>query len=660
MSIFALAGFVTQLFTNQIVDAKIKDRDFEGPYLWEGEVYEKALRQYNAGGFVEEYTNKETFCHSFVYHPGLSLLGDGALAVCYLLFLFWLFIGIAILADIFMAAIEQITSKSELVQIPDSDGNMIYVEKMFWNPTIANLTLMALGSSAPEIILSVADTMGTLGELPSELGPQAIVGSAAFNLLVISAVSIVSVTEIKGVKMLGVFITTAVFSTFAYVWFFLVLVVISPGYVELWEAIVTLAYMAVLCIIAYSCDVCHTKGESVEERKFQEKRKVAKAALRILAKKFGTKAMLEVGQGNQPDLPRNVHMSEQDVDNINSYYSTLLTTDAKEPIEARDVPVDELLNCLSPDNSVERIMYRKDMANVKSEFIKLEKGAKGQAAKDKQETQNDSKTVCFKHLHYEVGESNQFVTITIEKKVPEDVTFWVRTIDGTARAGEDYEEKNELFTMHAEEKEREIKINIINDSNWEPDEEFKVQLLDEIAQKRIAGNDTECVVLILDEDKPGSIGFEERQVEVRRKDQVAFIKLVRKDGSDGIISCIVNTISNEDIVPGKKAAKEGTDFIPIKSKRVEFKAGEVEHKLEIEMPDCEGDEDDNVEPEEADTVSFAIQLSKPQPNGVKLSKKNTCFVNIEATDNAAEEAADYERRKMLDFFLNEQEISWGQ
>lgn len=144
---------------------------------------------------------------------------------------------------------------------------MVEVYKMFWNPTIANLTLMALGSSAPEIILSVADTMGTLGELPSELGPQAIVGSAAFNLLVISAVSIVSVTEVKSVKMVGVFITTAVFSTWAYVWFFLVLVVISPGYVEMWEAFVTLGFMLVLCIIAYSCDVCHSKGESKEEKR---------------------------------------------------------------------------------------------------------------------------------------------------------------------------------------------------------------------------------------------------------------------------------------------------------------------------------------------------------------------------------------------------------
>jgi len=195
-------------------------------------------------------------------------MSNSSLAICYLLFLFWLFIGIAILADIFMEAIEQITSKSELVQVPDSDGNMINVEKMFWNPTIANLTLMALGSSAPEIILSVADTMGTLGDLPSELGPQAIVGSGAFNLLVISAVSIMSVNEIKSIKMVGVFITTAVMSTWAYIWFFLVLVVISPGYVELWEALLTLGFMVVLCIVAYSCDVCHSKGESKEEKRY--------------------------------------------------------------------------------------------------------------------------------------------------------------------------------------------------------------------------------------------------------------------------------------------------------------------------------------------------------------------------------------------------------
>ena len=164
----------------------------------------------------------------------------------------------------------------------DEKGNVIQIEKMFWNPTIANLTLMALGSSAPEIILSVADTMGTLGELPSELGPQAIVGSAAFNLLVISAVSIMAVDEIKAIKMVGVFASTAVFSSWAYIWFFLCLVIISPGYVELWEALVTLGFMAALCIIAYSCDVCHSSSETKSQKKVAERRAVAKAGIRVL------------------------------------------------------------------------------------------------------------------------------------------------------------------------------------------------------------------------------------------------------------------------------------------------------------------------------------------------------------------------------------------
>merc|ERR1711935_770635 len=64
----------------------------------------------------------------------------------------------------------------------------------FWNPTVANLTLMALGSSAPEILLAVLETVTRLGKCPGELGASTIVGSAAFNLLVISGISIYAVT----------------------------------------------------------------------------------------------------------------------------------------------------------------------------------------------------------------------------------------------------------------------------------------------------------------------------------------------------------------------------------------------------------------------------------------------------------------------------------
>ena len=63
-----------------------------------------------------------------------------------------------------------------------------------------------------------------------------------------------------------------------------------------------------------------------------------------------------------------------------------------------------------------------------------------------------------------------------------------------------------------------IKIEINDDPDWEPDEDFYIRLLDEVTQKRLEGDDTECKVTIIDEDKPGSIGFPETQLEVRRKD----------------------------------------------------------------------------------------------------------------------------------------------
>ena len=84
----------------------------------------------------------------------------------------------------------------------------------------------------------------------------------------------------------------------------------------------------------------------------------------------------------------------------------------------------------------------------------------------------------------------------------------VRTSDDTAKAGEAYEAYNKHMTMEAKETEREIKIAIIDDPDWQPDEEFKVTLLEPGTEQRLAGDDTECTVLILDEDKPGVIGFD--------------------------------------------------------------------------------------------------------------------------------------------------------
>jgi len=135
-----------------------------------------------------------------------------------------------------------------------------------WNPTVANLTLMALGSSAPEIILSVLETVLNLGGCPGELGASTIVGSASFNLLVISAVSIYAVNEKndndperdesvpKGVKKIydmGVFSITAFSSIFAYVWMYICL---SDQMITTVEAWLTFLFFFLLILMAWGAD----------------------------------------------------------------------------------------------------------------------------------------------------------------------------------------------------------------------------------------------------------------------------------------------------------------------------------------------------------------------------------------------------------------------
>ncbi len=156
-----------------------------------------------------------------------------------------------------MGAIEQITSTTHVIKHidPDTGKEREYRAKV-WNPTIANLTLMALGSSAPEILLSVIETLQTLGKKPGELGPSTIVGSAAFNLLIISAVSIMAVSDGSPKKIfdMGVFAVTCTASFFAYIWLYIVLMVATPDVVNIYEAVATLLFFFILVILAFIAD----------------------------------------------------------------------------------------------------------------------------------------------------------------------------------------------------------------------------------------------------------------------------------------------------------------------------------------------------------------------------------------------------------------------
>ena len=250
-------------------------KNVDEQYKFRDQTFNSYVKQISSQGYLEEYYNDQRCYSAMIDVPGTSLMPAWIMGPSYLIFMGWLFMGISISADIFMEAIEVITSQTTMVTVVDHETQTIQqMEVVVWNPTLANLTLMAFGSSAPEIILSILEAVKDLGKPAGDLGPSTIVGSAAFNLLVISAVSIIAIGDtVKRIDDMGVFITTAVFSVFAYVWMYYCLSISTPGEVTTTEAYLTFGYFFILLILAFSADKFNQKKKKKLEQHEEERLK---------------------------------------------------------------------------------------------------------------------------------------------------------------------------------------------------------------------------------------------------------------------------------------------------------------------------------------------------------------------------------------------------
>mmetsp|Transcript_31517 Transcript_31517/g.93958 ORF Transcript_31517/g.93958 Transcript_31517/m.93958 type:complete len:805 (-) Transcript_31517:1328-3742(-) len=196
---------------------------------------------------------------AYINLPGINLLPDWLLAVMWALFLIWLFCGVAVLSNAFIEAIEIITMAKKKVKRVDKMGNTVIREVPVWNWAVANITLLAVGSSSPEILLSIIEAVLTLDEPAGEIGPSTIIGSGAYNLFVILAVCTVALPNgvFKTVEHSRVFWWTTTWSMWAHLWLWLVYTFISPDVIDLWEAIVTLAFFP---IFVYTTWLVDTRG----------------------------------------------------------------------------------------------------------------------------------------------------------------------------------------------------------------------------------------------------------------------------------------------------------------------------------------------------------------------------------------------------------------
>jgi len=160
-----------------------------------------------------------------------------------------------------------------------------------------------------------------------------------------------------------------------------------------------------------------------------------------------------------------------------------------------------------------------------------------------------------------VSEASEKIKIKILNKQPglESCRVRVATIDAEAKAGEDYEEFDKIIEFRKGEAEQNIEVLIKDDDNWEPDEDFFVQLYDaENINEKLLGSDTRCRVTIIDDDKPGQISFKEsKTIKVLGNETNAEVEVIRKNGADGLVTVDYETF---EIDKSNHTASADVDF----------------------------------------------------------------------------------------------------
>ncbi|KAI3829582.1 hypothetical protein L1987_03708 [Smallanthus sonchifolius] len=200
----------------------------------------------------------ENACESYFLLRGETTLGDGFRTVLYFLALAYCFIGLSAITARFFRSMEHVVQHTRLVTEVDPVTNIKTVKhEKVWNFTIADISLLAFGTSFPQISLATIDAIRNIGSLyAGGLGPGTLVGSAAFDLFPIHAVCVVvpKAGELKKISDLGVWIVELFWSFWAYIWLYIILEVWSPKVITFSEALFTVLQYALLLLHAYAQD----------------------------------------------------------------------------------------------------------------------------------------------------------------------------------------------------------------------------------------------------------------------------------------------------------------------------------------------------------------------------------------------------------------------
>jgi len=505
----------------------------------------------------------------------------------YGVFMLYLFIGVAIVSDKFMESIEMITAQEKEVQIknPKTGKTQVVIVKV-WNETVANLTLMALGSSAPEIMLSVIEIFAKDFQA-GDLGPGTIVGSAAFNLFMILGLCmyVIPDDETRKIKHFRVFLITATWSVFAYVWLYMILGVFSYGKVESWEGILTFLYFPATVYTAYVAEkrmFCY---------KYLSKPDEEDGAITVDGKpdieSRGTEKFKDFDDDMDPAL---AEFERNRREYINAMKRIRLENPDISLVELEAKAREEVVSKGPKSRAYYRAQATRKMAGKEDcqkafkkqlasevEAAKAEEEAAAAAEAAALEKVDDGVTrVMFDPPHYTVMESVGTFEVTIVREggdLNTTVQVDYKTENGSASSPGDYIEAVGTLTFGPNETQKMVTLEVLDDDVFEEDEHFYIRISnlrrkDGKAFKEISvtgedgvarmqpdfqlGTPHMATIMILDDDHGGIFSFEDGEAEIVESVGTFELAVKRISGARGKVAIPYNT---ED-----GTAKEGQHY----------------------------------------------------------------------------------------------------
>jgi len=530
--------------------------------------------------------------------------------VLYILLMVWLFIGVAIVSDRFMESIEMITAQEKEVTIkdPKTGREQIIIVKV-WNETVANLTLMALGSSAPEIMLSVIEIWAKNFEA-GDLGPGTIVGSAAFNLFMIIGLCmyVIPDDEVRKIKHLRVFIVTATWSVFAYIWLYVILAPISRGRVESWEGILTFLFFPATVYTAYVADrrlfcykymsktyrmnkhgvVVQTEKGDIEGRAeekfkdFEEDENMDPALAEFeRSRREYINTMKRIRLENPDITPAELEIKARE---------EIMSKGPKSRAYYRAAATRKLAGKGNMDKAL-----KERLAAEAAEAEKEQAEAEAELVEEKKE--DGVMRILFDPPHYTVLENvgKFFVTIVREGgDLNQAVCVDYKTEDGTACSPDDYTGVSGTLTFGPGVTEQKVELEVMDDDVFEEDEHFYIRISNprrkdgiEIPNMNVEGEMVPSLqlgtphmatIMILDDDHGGVFQFEEHEAEINESIGTFELKVQRITGTRGKVAIPYTTEEG--------TAKAGKDYEHVEGEL--FFCNE-EYEKYIEIPIMEED-----------------------------------------------------------------------